>query len=262
MVLRDLLASGVLPSALLDVVFRQAGESRIITTAHAVNAGRIPEFTPETGGDFFFIERESTDDALGVILELVRDRIPAKFGFDPARDIQVLAPMNRGVLGVRNLNARLQDAINPRREGGGAVSRFGTEFRAGDKVIQTRNNYDKDVFNGDIGTIRAISQDDRELVVDFDARRVTYDFNELDELNPAFAITVHKSQGSEFPCVILPVAMEQYLLLQRNLLYTAITRGKRLVIVVGQKKAFATAVRNHTVRKRCSGLLARLRAGA
>jgi exodeoxyribonuclease V alpha subunit len=169
--------------------------------------------------------------------------------------------MHRGTVGVRNLNAQLQSALNPARGDGMEVERFGVTFRAGDKVIQTRNNYDKDVFNGDIGRVERVVAEDREVRVRFDERVVVYEFGELDEIEPAFAITVHKSQGSEYPCVLVPLAMEQYLLLQRNLLYTAVTRGKRLVVLVGQKRALAAAVRNHAVQERCSGLLDRLRAG-
>lgn len=258
LVLRDLIASGVMPCGKLDVVFRQAEASRIVQAAHEVNAGIVPVSDEAAPGDadFFFIEREDSSAAADTLVELVARRIPKKFGFDPLRDIQVLTPMNRGVLGVRSLNERLQHALN--EVAGPVVDRFGVSFRAGDKVIQTRNNYDKDVFNGDIGVIRAISLEEREVRIDFDERRVTYDFGELDEVEPAFAITVHKSQGSEFPCVIIPLAMEQYVLLQRNLLYTGITRGRKLVVLIGQKKALSAAVRNHEVRQRGSGLRWRL----
>ncbi|MDD5198406.1 MAG: ATP-dependent RecD-like DNA helicase [Terrimicrobiaceae bacterium] len=258
LVLRDLIATA--PCVKLDVVFRQEGGSSIVTSAHAINAGHLPELAADGRGDFFFIDRETPEDALETLLELVSTRIPAKFGLDPLRDIQVLAPMNRGTLGVRNLNARLQDALNPARGDDMEVERFGVTYRAGDKVIQTRNNYDKDVFNGDIGRIEWVDAGEREVRVRFDERTVGYDFGELDELAPAFAITVHKSQGSEYPCVIVPLAMEQYVLLQRNLLYTAVTRGRRLVVLVGQKRALGAAVRNQTVKGRCSGLLEHLKA--
>ena len=258
LVLRDVIGSGVVPVARLDVVFRQAEASGIVSAAHGINAGALPDLTHREGGDFFFIEREDSDAALETLVEVGARRVPGKFGLDPVRDVQVLTPMNKGKLGVRNVNARLQAVLNPRREGVGEVERFGVIFRAGDKVIQTRNNYDKEVFNGDIGVVRSVDGGEREVVVEFDGRRVTYDFGELDELDPAWAITVHKSQGSEFPCVIVPVAMEQYVLLQRNLIYTAITRGKSLVIVVGQRKALAAAVRNDRVRERCGGLGVRL----
>lgn len=252
LVLRDLIASRVVPCAHLDVVFRQSGASHIVEAAHAINSGTLPELDTGKDGDFFFIEREDTDAAADTVVELVTARIPKKFGLDPIRDIQVLSAMHRGTLGVGRLNEKLQQALNP--DSTMAVERFGANFRPGDKVIQKRNNYDKDVFNGDIGVIRYVVPEERELRVDFDGRSVTYDFGELDEIDPAFAITVHKSQGSEFPCVIIPVAMEQFVLLQRNLIYTGVTRGKQLVIVVGQKKAFAAAIRNHEVARRQTGL--------
>jgi exodeoxyribonuclease V alpha subunit len=257
LVLRDLIATA--PCARLDVVFRQEGGSAIVTGAHAINAGHLPELLAEEGGDFFFIDRETPEDALETVLELARTRIPARFGLDPLDDVQVLAPMNRGTLGVRNLNARLQAALNPLRGEDREVERFGVTYREGDKVIQTRNNYDKDVFNGDIGRIERVDAAEREVRVRFDERSVVYDFGELDEVAPAFAVTVHKSQGSEYPAVIVPLAMEQFVLLQRNLLYTAVTRGRKLVVLVGQKRALAAAVRNQSVRARCSGLLDRLR---
>lgn len=256
LVLRDLVATA--PCAKLDVVFRQQGGSAIVEAAHAIHAGQLPE--PRTDGDFFFIERE--EGIAETVIDLARTRLPAKYGFDPLPDIQVLAPMNRGAVGVRNLNALLQAALNPSRADRMEVERFGATYRAGDKVIQTRNNYDKDVFNGDIGRIDHVDAEDRTVVVNFDGRRVVYEFGELDELQLAFAISVHKSQGSEYPCVIVPLAMEQYVLLQRNLLYTAVTRGRKLVVLVGQKRALSAAIRNQTVRARCSGLLERLRMSA
>ncbi len=258
LVLREVIESRVVPVAQLDVVFRQAESSVIVTVAHAINSGILPDLAAREGGDFYFIEREDSGSALDTLVEIVARRVPTKFGLDAVRDVQVLAPMNKGTLGVRSVNLRLQEALNPAREGAGEVERFGVIFRAGDKVIQTRNNYDKEVFNGDIGVIRLVDRTEREVVVEFEDRRVTYEFGEMDELDPAWAITVHKSQGSEFPCVIIPVAMEQFVLLQRNLIYTAITRGKRLVVVVGQRKAFAAAVRNDRVRARVSGLRERL----
>lgn len=258
LVLRDVIASGSVPSVRLNVVFRQAEASGIVTAAHAINSGHLPDLSARVDGDFFFIEREESGAALETLIEIVARRVPTKFGLDPIRDVQVLAPMNKGKLGVRSVNARLQDALNPAREGAGEVERFGVIFRAGDKVIQTRNNYDKEVFNGDIGIVRAVDWTEREVTVDFEGRRVIYEFGEMDELDPAWAITVHKSQGSEFPCVVVPVAMEQFVLLQRNLIYTAITRGKQLVIVVGQRKALGAAVRNDRVRERVGGLRERL----
>jgi exodeoxyribonuclease V alpha subunit len=263
MVLRHLIESGVVPVAALTEVFRQAAGSRIITTAHQINAGAVPEpggRDPES--DFHFVERDDPAAAAATLIEIVRTRIPNRFGLDPIRDVQVLCPMNRGSLGSRELNAALQGALNPPREGEPAVEKFGRTFRLRDKVIQTANNYDKDVFNGDIGRITRIDEVEREVVVEFDQREASYDFGELDELAPAYAITVHKSQGSEFPAVVMPLAMQHYMLLQRNLVYTGVTRGRRLVVLVGERKALSVAVRNNRTARRWSGLLQRLRAGA
>ncbi|MFM8657455.1 MAG: ATP-dependent RecD-like DNA helicase, partial [Chthoniobacterales bacterium] len=193
-----------------------------------------------------------------LVLRLVREEIPKRMRLDPVRDVQVLAPMHRGSLGIRELNTALQAALNPPRADRAEIERFGTKFRVGDKVLQTRNNYDKEVFNGDIGRILAIDHDEREVTVEVDGRRVVYDFGELDEIEPAYAISIHKSQGSEFPAVVLPLAMQHFLLLQRNLLYTGVTRGKQLVVVAGQRKALGTAVRQNDTRSRYGGLRARL----
>ena len=208
--------------------------------------------------DFFFIEREDPDQITATLLEMVKTRIPSKFGLDPIRDIQVLCPMNRGSLGVRELNVRLQNELNPARADEPVVEKFGWQFRPRDKVIQTENDYDKDVFNGDIGQVVKIDPVEREVTIRFDQREVVYDFGELDEVSLAYAITIHKSQGSEFPAVVIPLAMQQYLLLQRNLVYTGITRGKKLVVLIGQRKALGMAVRNNRTENRFSGLLARL----
>jgi exodeoxyribonuclease V alpha subunit len=189
---------------------------------------------------------------------MVKNRIPAKFRFDPIRDIQVLCPMNRGSLGIRELNVKLQTELNPAKPEEPSVEKFGWQFHVRDKVIQTENNYDKDVFNGDIGQIVKIDPVEREVTIRFDQREVAYDYGELDEVSLAYAITIHKSQGSEFPVVVIPLAMQQYLLLQRNLIYTGITRGKKLVVLIGQRKALAMAVRNNRTEQRFSGLLARL----
>jgi len=193
---------------------------------------------------------------------MVKKRIPDKFRLDPIRDIQVLCPTNRGSLGVRELNVRLQGELNPARPEEPVVEKFGWQFRPRDKVIQTENNYDKDVFNGDIGQIAKIDLVEREVTIRFDQREVAYDFGELDEVSLAYAITIHKSQGSEFPVVVTPLAMQQYMLLQRNLVYTGITRGKKLVVLIGQRKALAMAVRNNRTEQRFSGLLARLKSPA
>ena len=258
MVLRNLIDSGVVPVVRLTEVFRQVAHSRIITTAHRVNEGRMPE-PGAKDGDFFFIDRAEPEQIAETLVEMVKTRIPGKFRLDPLRDVQVLCPMNRGSLGIRELNVRLQEELNPARAGEPVAEKFGWKFRVRDKVLQTENNYDKDVFNGDIGQIVTIDPDEREVAVRFDQREVRYDYGELDELSLAYAITIHKSQGSEFPAVVIPLAMQQYLLLQRNLIYTAITRGKQLVIVIGQTKALAAAVRNNRTGQRFSGLLARLK---
>jgi exodeoxyribonuclease V alpha subunit len=194
------------------------------------------------------------------LVDMVKNRISAKFHLDPIRDAQVLCPMNRGSLGVRELNVRLQNELNPSRHGEPHVEKFGWQFRARDKVIQTQNDYDKDVFNGDIGQVARIDPENREVVVRFEGRDVIYGFGEMDELSLAYAITIHKSQGSEFPAVIIPVATQQYMLLQRNLIYTGVTRGKKLVTLIGQKKALAMAVKNNRTENRYSALLPRLTA--
>ena len=260
-ILSDLLASGAVPSVRLTEIFRQAEASRIVRAAHDVRHGRVPEEAGEKNTDFAFLHREEPEEIAKLVLRLVKEEIPRRVGLDPLRDIQVLVPMHRGSLGIRELNASLQAALNPQRADRAEVERFGTKFRVGDKVLQTRNNYDKDVFNGDIGRIMAIDVEERQVGIEFDGRRAVYEFNELDEVEPAYAISIHKSQGSEFPAVVIPLAMQHFLLLQRNLLYTAITRGKRLVVVAGQRKALATAVRQNDTRRRHGGLLARLREG-
>jgi exodeoxyribonuclease V alpha subunit len=259
MVLRHLIESKVVPVVRLTEVFRQAAHSRIITNAHRINEGQMPE-VPAKGreSDFFFIVRAEPDQIAATLVEMVKTRIPAKFRLDSIRDIQVLCPMNRGSLGIRELNLRLQNELNPARTDEPLVEKFGWLFRPRDKVIQTENNYDKDVFNGDIGQIAKIDPVEREVTIRFDQREVVYDYGELDEISLAYAITIHKSQGSEFPAVVIPLAMQQYLLLQRNLIYTGITRGKKLVVLIGQRKAMAMAVKNNRTENRFSGLLARL----
>jgi len=261
LVLRDLIESGVVPVARLTEVFRQAANSRIITNAHRINQGRLPEL-PARGAeqDFYFVEREEPERIADTLLELVKRRIPNKFKLDPIRDLQVLSPMNRGSLGTRELNARLQAELNPARADQPSVEKFGWQFRVGDKVIQTENDYDKEVFNGDIGQITRVDPVEREVTVCFAPRQVVYDFGELDELALAYAITIHKAQGSEFPAVVIPLAMQHYMLLQRNLVYTGVTRGRQLVVLVGQQKALAAAVRNNRTERRFSGLLPRLKA--
>ncbi len=259
MVLRHLIESQVMPVVRLTEVFRQAAHSRIITNAHRINEGLLPEW-PVKGAesDFFFVERNEPEQIAATLIEMVRTRVPAKFNLDAIRDIQVLCPMNRGSLGIRELNAQLQEQLNPARADEPTVEKFGWRFRLRDKVIQTENNYDKDVFNGDIGQIVKLDPVEGEATIRFDQREVVYDFGELDEISLAYAITIHKAQGSEFPAVVTPLATQQYLLLQRNLVYTGITRGKQLVVLIGQRKALAMAVKNNRTDNRFSGLLARL----
>jgi exodeoxyribonuclease V alpha subunit len=259
MVLRHVIESKVVPVVRLTEVFRQAAHSRIITNAHRINEGQMPEIpTKGRESDFFFIDRDEPEQIAATLVEMVKTRIPAKFGLDSIRDVQVLCPMNRGSLGIRELNMRLQNELNPVRAGEPMVEKFGWQFRPRDKVIQTENDYDKDVFNGDIGQIVKIDPVEREATIRFDQREVVYDYGELDEISLAYAITIHKSQGSEFPAIVTPLAMQQYMLLQRNLVYTGITRGKKLVVLVGQRKALAMAVKNNRTENRFSGLLARM----
>jgi exodeoxyribonuclease V alpha subunit len=252
-VLADVIASGAVPVVRLTEVFRQAAHSRIITSAHQINRGSIPDLSrPEGDSDFYFVQADDPETAVPMIIELVKTRIPQRFGLDPARDIQVLCPMNRGGGGARALNIELQAALNPAGEH--KVERFGWTFAPGDKIMQIENDYDKDVYNGDIGYIDDVDSDTGELTASFDGRAVTYGFGELDTLVPAYAATIHKSQGSEYPAVVIPMLTQHYAMLQRNLLYTGVTRGKRLIVLVGQKKAVAIAVRNVSGRRRWSKL--------
>jgi exodeoxyribonuclease V alpha subunit len=252
-VLADVISSGTVSVVRLTEVFRQAAQSRIITSAHRINQGGIPDLSPPaTDSDFYFVQAGDPETAVLRIIELVKTRIPKRFGLDPTRDIQVLCPMNRGGVGARSLNIELQAALNPAGER--KVERFGWAFASGDKVMQIENDYEKDVYNGDIGYIDNVDPDDGELTASFDGRTVTYGFGELDSLMPAYAATIHKSQGSEYPAVVIPVMTQHYVMLQRNLLYTGVTRGKKLVVLVGQKKAVAIAVRNVSGRRRWSKL--------
>jgi exodeoxyribonuclease V alpha subunit len=254
--LRDLIESGVVPVVRLTEVFRQAASSRIITSAHLIRQGTMPELrTAESGSDFYFVQRDTPEEIVATLVRVIQNRIPNHLKLDPIRDIQVLCPMNRGSIGVRELNTALQGALNPVRPGEPAAERFGWRFQVGDKVIQTENDYKKEVFNGDIGTIEKIDAVEQELSIQFDDRLVQYEFGELDEVSLAYAVTIHKSQGSEFPVVVIPVAMQHYMLLQRNLIYTGITRARRLLVIVGQKKALGIAVRSEQSRRRYSGLL-------
>jgi exodeoxyribonuclease V alpha subunit len=234
-------------------VFRQAAQSRIITNAHRINQGFMPELSaPEGASDFYFVSADDPETAVARIIELVKTRIPQRFGLDPILDIQVLCPMNRGGVGARSLNIELQKSLNP--AGDRKVERFGWTFGPGDKVMQIENDYDKEVYNGDIGYVDDVDPDEGELTASFDGRPVIYSFGELDRLVPAYAATIHKSQGSEYPAVVIPVMTQHYTMLQRNLLYTGVTRGKRLVVLVGQKKAVAIAARNISGRRRWSKL--------
>ncbi|WP_428674689.1 SF1B family DNA helicase RecD2 [Reyranella sp.] len=252
-VLADVISSGAVPVVRLTEVFRQAAQSRIISSAHRINHGALPDLAkPEGDSDFYFVPAEDPESAVPRIVELVKTRIPARFGLDPIRDIQVLCPMNRGGVGARSLNIELQKALNPAGER--KVERFGWTFAPGDKVMQIENDYDKEVYNGDIGYVDDVDPDAGELTASFDGRAVTYGFGELDTLVPAYAATIHKSQGSEYPAVVIPVLTQHYAMLQRNLLYTGVTRGKRLVVLVGQKKAVAIAVKNVSGRRRWSKL--------
>ena len=252
-VLADIISSGAVPVVRLTEVFRQAAKSRIITSAHRINQGSMPDLSrPEGDSDFYFVEAEDPEVAVPRIVELVKSRIPKRFGLDPIRDIQVLCPMNRGGVGARSLNVSLQAALNPTGER--KVERFGWTLAPKDKVMQIENDYDKEVYNGDIGYVEDVDPEAGELTASFDGRLVTYGFGELDTLVPAYAATIHKSQGSEYPAVVIPVLMQHYTMLQRNLLYTGVTRGKKLVILVGQKKAIAMAVRNASGRRRWSKL--------
>ncbi len=241
-VLRDFINSGVVRVVRLSEVFRQAASSYIVRAAHAIQHGEIPEPAPNPSGDFFIVESSRPDAITERILTMIGQRIPERFGLDPLRDVQVLTPMNRTPLGAATLNQRLQQALNPPRSHLPEVSRFGATFRVGDKVMQLRNNYQREVFNGDVGRVVALSEIDQELRVDFDGREVTYDFADLDELSLAYACTIHKAQGSEFPAVVIPWHTSHYLMLRRNLLYTAITRGRRLVVLVGNRAALRRAV--------------------
>ncbi len=256
-VLRDIIASGRVETVKLTEVFRQAQESLIIVNAHRINRGEFPVAAPpqDKKADFYFIEREEPDQALALIKELCASRLPQAFHLDPHNDIQVMTPMHRGLVGVSNLNAELQMLLNP---DGKEVIRGGRCFRINDKVMQIVNNYEKEVFNGDIGRIAGIEDTQQKLVVRYDDRMIDYGWNELDELVLAYAISIHKSQGSEYPAVVVPILSQHYIMLQRNLLYTAITRAKKLVVLVGSRKAMAIAIRNNKVQRRYTGLAERL----
>jgi exodeoxyribonuclease V alpha subunit len=256
-VLADMIGSNAIPTVRLTEIFRQAASSKIIVNAHRINRGQLPERSGTEQSDFSFIGSDTPEDIHDKLVQVVTERIPKRFGLHPIEDVQVLTPMNRGGLGARSLNVELQQRLNPNAEP--RVTRFGWTYAPGDKVIQTVNNYEKDVFNGDIGRVVRIDEEEGLVYIDYDSRRVEYETGELDELSLAYATTVHKSQGSEYPAVVIPLGMPHYMLLERNLLYTAVTRGKRLVVVIGQTQALAMAVKRLGSVKRLTNLQARLR---
>ncbi len=251
-VLADIIGSGTVPVVRLTEVFRQAAESQVIVNAHRINQGKMPVLEAREGSDFFFVDAADPEEGVRKLLIVVAERIPGRFGLDPVRDVQVLCPMNRGGLGARSLNIELQKALNP--PGELRVERFGWTFCPGDKVMQVANDYERDVFNGDLGVITGLDLDEAELTVSFEGREVAYGFGELDELVLAYATTIHKSQGSEYPAVVIPLTTQHYTMLARNLLYTGVTRGKRLVVLVGQRRALAIAIKNGSGRRRWSKL--------
>ena len=254
-VLADIIESGAVPVARLTEIFRQAAQSKIVMNAHRINSGRMPdlEVVKDAETDFYFVEAREPEDAVPKIIEIVSNRLPKRFGFDPIQDIQVLCPMNRGGLGARSLNVELQKALNPPTDDI-SIERFGYTYRVGDKVMQTDNDYDKEVFNGDVGYVRKIDTDAQELMIEFDGKDVEYQFGELDQVALAYAVSVHKSQGSEYPAIVIPVMMQHYMMLRRNLIYTGITRGKKMVVLVGQRKAIGMAVKGRIDGRRWSKL--------
>jgi len=256
-VLRDIIAAHCLPVVKLKEIFRQSKESMIIVNAHRINSGEMPLFRGGEGylHDFFFFTIDEPEKVLEKIVYLCKEGVPSRFGYNPLDAIQILTPMHKGVVGVSNINAELQKELNPAKD---ELVRGGRIFRAGDKVLQIRNNYDKDVYNGDIGRVTEIDRETQEVRVDFDGRLVSYEYSEIDEIILAYAISVHKSQGSEYPVIIMPILTQHYMLLQRNLLYTGITRGKKLVILVGTRKALAIAIKNNKTQMRYTMLKDRL----
>ena len=257
-VLSDTIASGLVQVVELNEIFRQARDSSIIVNAHKINRGVLPSLksSDKTLDDFYFIDQEDPEEVVQIILDLVQKRIPQRFGFDPLDDIQVLTPMHKGVAGAANLNSKLQEAFNPAQKG---VLQTGQSFRIHDKVMQIRNNYDKEVFNGDIGRIQHFDSESQQVLISFYGRQVPYDYSDLDQIVLAYAVSIHKSQGSEYPAVIVPILTQHYVLLQRNLIYTAVTRGKDLVVIVGSPRALAIGVHDNKTQERYSHLCVRLR---
>jgi len=259
-VLKDIIGAGVIPVVEFNEIFRQAMGSLIITNAHRINRGefpRIPDSKEETIQDFYFIQKETPEDVLATILDLVTNRIPSRFKINPIDGIQVLTPMHRGVIGTENLNKLLQEALNKSQV---ELPRGEKAYKLGDKVMQIKNDYDKEVFNGDIGRIAKIDTEEQEVTVEFDGRQVEYNFSDLNELVLAYAVSVHKSQGSEYPVVVMPIHISHYMLLQRNLIYTGVTRARKLVIIVGTKKALSIGIRNNKIQRRFTGLSRKLKA--
>ena len=258
-VLRDIIDSGSVPLVRLTRIFRQAQGSRIIMNAHRINKGEAIDMRGGKDSDFFFASKESNQEVVDTVVRYCKSNLPRYYRADPLKDIQVLTPMQRGECGAVNLNRQLQDAMNP---SGIFLQRSGTQYRLKDKVMQIRNDYDKEVFNGDIGSIVRVDMEERELTVLFDDREVSYDVSELDELTLAYAVTIHKSQGSEYPIVVMPLTMSHFVMLQRNLLYTGVTRAKKILVLVGEKKAVYYAIKNETSSRRNTLLAERLRPGS
>ena len=256
-VLRDIIASQVFPVTRLETIFRQSDDSFIIVNAHRINAGEVPLFE-KNARDFFLFAEKDADKASDWVVDLVSQRIPTKFGFSSADDIQVLCPMHRGSVGVSELNQRLQETLNPPAPGKLEVRQGHRVFRAGDRVMQIINNYDHQVFNGDLGRLARLDMEESVAHVEFDDRTIDYDFAEMDQLVHAYAISIHKSQGSEFPVVVIPILNQHYLMLQRNLLYTAVTRARKLVVLVGSRQAIGIAVSNNRITERNTRLCQRL----
>lgn len=250
-VLKEMIESNQIPVTTLNKIFRQAQGSKIITNAHRINEGRLPDLRGEEKGDFFFLEAKEPEEVVKTICELTSTRLPKGYGFDPIEEIQVLSPMKKGMMGTYNLNSALQEILNPQKE---SHMHMGMRFSLGDKVMQIRNNYTKEVYNGDIGRIHSIDYEEEELILSFDGKEVVYSFRELDEVTLAYATSIHKYQGSECKCVVIPIHTSHYVMLHRNLLYTGVTRGKKLVVLVGTVKAVAMAVANDDVKKRYTGL--------